>query len=129
MSGDQELCAKLHCTTDERLDGSAEAASEMVKHLKKLTQHVRELESTISARDAQPSSSYSDGSTIRNRRENTSVSKRGCRGATPEFDQVYYTSPRGSVSGFLDNYPLSTIGSEHAQWIAWKWRWAASSAR
>ncbi|KAG0603584.1 hypothetical protein M758_10G104800 [Ceratodon purpureus] len=100
----------------------------MVKHLKKLTQHVRELESTISARDAQPSSSYSDGSTIRNRRENTSVSKRGCRGATPEFDQVYYTSPRGSVSGFLDNYPLSTIGNEHAQWIAWKWRWAASSA-
>lgn len=136
MIGDQELCAKLHCTADDRLEDSAEVASEMVKHLKKLTQHVRELESTINARDAQPSSSHADGSTVPNRIENTSGSERGCRKAdrraTPEFDQVYCTLPQGSISGFLDNYPMSptcTIDNEHAQWITWKWRWAASSAR
>jgi predicted small metal-binding protein len=34
MGGDQELCTKLQCGTADRADGSAEVASEIVKHLK-----------------------------------------------------------------------------------------------
>lgn len=135
MTGDQELCAKLQCTNDDRAEGSAEVTSEMVKHLKKLTHHVRELESTITATDAQPSSSHADGSSVRNRIGNTSGSKFGCgkadRRATPEFDQVYYTLSQDSIS-LQDNYPMSptcTIDDGQAQSMTWKWRWAAASAR
>lgn len=122
------------CSTADRADGSAEVASEIVKHLKKLTQRVRELESTISATDVQPSSTHADGSTVRSRIENSSGSRLGCRkgdkGATPESDQVYYTMPQDLISGLPNNYPMSpTCTIDNGQWITWKWRWAASGAR
>jgi len=154
MSGGQELCAKLQCRSDGA-DESAEVASEMVKHLKKLTQNVRELETSIHAIDAaQATSSHADhGSSLRNRTENT-TSDRHCFAG-----QVYNTFPQDPA--FWENYPLSSLGhgqdppsvslssvSDHnlseipsaarhsdlfrngiANWITWKWRWAASSAR
>jgi hypothetical protein len=134
MGGDQELCAKLQCSTADRADGSAEVASEIVKHLKKLAQHVRDLESTISATDVQPSSTHADGSTVRNRIENSSGSRLGCRKAdrhiTPESDQVYYTLPQDLLLGLPNNHPMfPTCTIDNGQWITWKWRWAASSTR
>lgn len=145
MSGGQELCAKLQCRSDGA-DESAEVASEMVKHLKKLTQNVRELETTIHAAD-------DHGSSVRNNRaEHTST--RQCFG-----NQVYNTFPQDQA--FWDNYPLRSLDhgqgprsvttlssvSDHnlselpsaarrhafqdgiTNWITWKWRWAASNAR
>ena len=96
LCGDQELCTKLQCTTDDRAKVSEEVASEMVKHLKKLTDHVRELEIVVNATDTQQLSSHVDGSSALYRTENTPGSKLGCakadRHGTLEFDQVYYTS-------------------------------------
>ena len=62
LCGDQELCTKLQSTTDDRAKASEEVASEMVKHLKKLTDHVWELEIALNATDSQQSSSHVDGS-------------------------------------------------------------------
>jgi hypothetical protein len=136
----------------------------MVKHLKKLTDHVRELEIAVNATDSQQSSSHADGSSARYRTENTPGSKLGCseadRRGTPEFDQVYYTFSQDPVLGLLSNYPLCPtckIGNAQDQrhvsfssvsdhnlldrspqhrfqgkienWVTWKWRWAASTAR
>ena len=110
VCGDQEMCTKLQCTTDDRAKASEEVASEMVKHLKKLTDHVRELETTVNATDAQQSSSHADGSSARHRIENSAGSRHGCteadRPGTPEFDQVYYTFSHDPALGLLNNYPM-----------------------
>lgn len=156
MSGGQELCAKLRGRSDGA-DESAEAASDVVKKLKKLTQNVRERETTILATDAQATSSHTDhGSSVRNRIEHP-TSDRQCF-----TEHVYNTFPQDRA--FWENYPLCPLDhgpdqpsvslssvSDHTlsepplaarhsvphflfqdgitNWITWKWRWAASSAR
>lgn len=138
----------------------------MVKHLKKLTDHLRELESTVNATDnSKQSPSHAAGSHARHRIENTSGSPLGSaeadRRGTPEFDQVYYTYSQDPVLGLLNNNhpvcPTCKRGNAQDQrhvsfsstsdhnllnhlpehrfqdkienWITWKWRWAASTAR
>ncbi|CAM6095499.1 unnamed protein product [Calypogeia fissa] len=43
----EELQMKLHCTTEERAKASEDVASEMAEHLKRLTGHMKELETSV----------------------------------------------------------------------------------
>lgn len=147
---------KLHYTAEDRAKASEEVALEMVKHLKRLTDHMRELESTVSTTntpDLQP-----HGTKLRTEamRPGSKVGVNGVKGATPEPEHV------NAESSELDDYEMCPE-NKHAQkrvffspmleqrafkprlgdhnfeqlrdveelkkWTTWKWRWAASSAR
>ncbi|XP_024396300.1 uncharacterized protein [Physcomitrium patens] len=118
----EEFCVKLHFTSNDGAKASEEVLSEMIKHLKKLTDHVRELETTVYAADhAEPFSPHADGSSIRPKLVNSIGSKNWCAEAgkcgTSELDQVYCSFPQDTVLGLLHSIyqlcPACTIVNAH----------------
>lgn len=88
---------KLHCTAEDRAKASEEVALEMVKHLKRLTDHMRELESTVNSAEHHLStnSNYHVGSS--NAKANKST--------TTECNNYYSCASEENPSGglLLDN--------------------------
>lgn len=102
----QELQTKLHCTAEDRAKASEEVALEMVKHLKRLTDHMRELESTVNSAEQHLStnSNYRVGSS--NAKANKST--------TTECNNYYSYASEENLSGglLLDNNNQTCVADQ-----------------